>query len=554
MTTATELHPSVGPSGVSAHGTGGATGWLKRLAARRLAIFPVPGCEPLVHAGLDPKQPGVSLVATPRAANVLLAMTPLAEPLRRAAAIAYAQMPRPRLFVTLGELSASDELPPADAVLSRAEMDHLRKRLTPLLAASGEAKAEPFGPPFLKELTGDENDEDEDEEDSGGDHDHHDHGGDDHEHHEHGGGGHEHHDHGGGGFMSMVAMTKDMPRGSDGLQMEPVEAHFGPFHPGLPAGVAVKLTLGGDSVRKAGWSGSRPVSDLASLGGPTVSFADAYDRLYPFLPHTRRALAETHTHAWSTDDWRHAIPTLERERAASHLCWVGSFARLLGFARLREAAMDLLVEIATGSASADRARRLVDLAEKAPYVRRRLRGLGHLKPTVLQTLSGPVVRAAGLAGDARQTIEAYQIYEYAPVITEGNDALARLEVRLQEIVQSLDLVAQAESATGTAAGLAAPPESSAKTALPLETPQGVAFLKREEGGGLRLHSPLPALIDVIPAVAEGAELSDALVAIASLDPSPWLHPLEMPEEEDNGGSEVEHAHHHHHHHHGGHDH
>ena len=62
----------------------------------------------------------------------------------------------------------------------------------------------------------------------------------DHEHHEgmkeHGGdsGGHDHMDHGDMGFMSMVEMTKDLPRSSDDLPMEWVAAPFGPLFPGLP--------------------------------------------------------------------------------------------------------------------------------------------------------------------------------------------------------------------------------------------------------------------------------------------------------------------------------
>ena len=71
--------------------------------------------------------------------------------------------------------------------------------------------------------------------------------------------GHQHHDSGGGhgghqhgmGFMSMVMMTKDMPRSLDGLAMERNEVYFGPFFPGLPAGLIIKMHLDGDTVIKA---------------------------------------------------------------------------------------------------------------------------------------------------------------------------------------------------------------------------------------------------------------------------------------------------------------
>ena len=54
--------------------------------------------------------------------------------------------------------------------------------------------------------------------------------------------------HGEGGFMSMVAMTADLPRSADGLPMEWFEAPFGPLFPGLPAGLDVTFTLDGDGV------------------------------------------------------------------------------------------------------------------------------------------------------------------------------------------------------------------------------------------------------------------------------------------------------------------
>ncbi|WP_269084937.1 heavy metal-binding domain-containing protein, partial [Sulfitobacter sp. HI0076] len=38
-------------------------------------------------------------------------------------------------------------------------------------------------------------------------------------------------------FMSMVEMTEGQPRSSDGLQMDWIEVPFGPFFPGLPAGL-----------------------------------------------------------------------------------------------------------------------------------------------------------------------------------------------------------------------------------------------------------------------------------------------------------------------------
>ncbi|NOY73268.1 MAG: hypothetical protein GXP14_13020 [Gammaproteobacteria bacterium] len=50
------------------------------------------------------------------------------------------------------------------------------------------------------------------------------------------------------GFMSMVDVTKDLPRSSDDLQMEWIDTAFGPFFPGLPSGLQLTFTLDGDTV------------------------------------------------------------------------------------------------------------------------------------------------------------------------------------------------------------------------------------------------------------------------------------------------------------------
>ena len=83
---------------------------------------------------------------------------------------------------------------------------------------------------------------------SGHDHSGHDHGGHDHGGHDHGGHDHGGHDHGASGFMSMIEVTKDLPRSADGLAMDWMEVPFGPVFPGLPGGLKLTLTLDGDGV------------------------------------------------------------------------------------------------------------------------------------------------------------------------------------------------------------------------------------------------------------------------------------------------------------------
>jgi Ni,Fe-hydrogenase III large subunit len=80
--------------------------WLGRLvaraAARDLSAFVVPGPEIARARGLDLEAAGLRLSATPRHASVLVVVGGLPEGLRKAAAVAYAQMPRPRAVLALG--------------------------------------------------------------------------------------------------------------------------------------------------------------------------------------------------------------------------------------------------------------------------------------------------------------------------------------------------------------------------------------------------------------------------------------------------------------------
>ena len=59
----------------------------------------------------------------------------------------------------------------------------------------------------------------------------------------------------------------------------------------------------------------------------------------------------------------------------------------------------------------------------------------------------------------------------------------------------------------------------------LETPRGPATINIEIASGqitrAHLSSPSQRLVQLIPAVAEGHELADALLGVASLDISPW---------------------------------
>jgi Ni,Fe-hydrogenase III large subunit len=75
---------------------------VSRAAARDLHAFVVPGPEVARAHGLDLGAASLQVALTPRHANVVLIVGELPEGLREAAAVAYAQMPRPRAVLAAG--------------------------------------------------------------------------------------------------------------------------------------------------------------------------------------------------------------------------------------------------------------------------------------------------------------------------------------------------------------------------------------------------------------------------------------------------------------------
>jgi Ni,Fe-hydrogenase III large subunit len=335
------------------------------------------------------------------------------------------------------------------------------------------------------------------------------------------------------GFMSMVEMTRGTPRSSDGLQMEWSEdVPFGPLFPGLPGGLALTLTLDGDTVARAEARGVEGLPSAEDLVGPAEDLAVRLARLDRLSPIAYRVLARRalESAAGVELDRQTALArvgALERERAASHLGWLSLFGRLLGYPWLerRAGTLQLALARAAGAGEVARLREVVTglarRVERTPLLRRKLGGVGVLPGRAER--SGPVARAAGVAKDARADEGVYRSLGFEPVVRDGDDALSRLRVRLAEIEQSLDLVGKAGEMTApepsTDAG------SSGEGSATVETPRGAANLRvRLEGGAvgdIGLDIPSARHLRLVGAVAEQRELADALVGVASLDPSPW---------------------------------
>ena len=525
--------------------------WFHRMVARtmsrRLTAFVVPGPDIARAHGLDIEDSGLRVVDTPRHAGVLLLIGELPEGLREAAAVAYAQMVRPRSVFTVGTEDTSP-LPEPD-VSSALDQTSLTNSVEDLRRAFAEGAFGPEVQDFEAEVV-QEDEEDEGEMDHG-----HDHG------HDHGSGEEEgeesedekeheansEEDEPGDedeekeigedqleNFMSMIEMTEGMPASGDGLIMEWIPAPYGPLFPGLPGGLSLTFTLDGDTVAdtevEQGIKGHSPAEILQ---GPPESLTDRAAKLDPLTPVAyrllvQRAVEDVAGGEISDEEARSRVGALERERAASHLGWAASFGYLIGNGSLsqRAARLQLAVLRAENVAEIERIKGAAeDFVRKAlhtPLLKSKLGGIGALGENV-EDAAGPVTRAAGFEIDARLEDPAYRALEFSPVTLDGDDALNRFQLRLEEIKQSLGLVLEAGAIAGTHS-LPDDALSGAGTAT-IETPRGTVTLglTLEDGTvtAVEFDAPSTRNIRLVEAVTVGKEVADALVGIGSLDLSPW---------------------------------
>ncbi|WP_443098181.1 NADH-quinone oxidoreductase subunit D-related protein [Sulfuriferula plumbiphila] len=350
--------------------------------------------------------------------------------------------------------------------------------------------------------------------------------------HDHVGMDHADRDHSEMGFMSMVEVTKDLPRSPDGLPMDWIEVPFGPLFPGLPGGLLLTLTLDGDAVAKAhaqslvGGAGSLPATGMEA-----TRFVDHLGAMDPLTPVAYRLLACRALEAATgrTPDQeilRGRVVALERERIASHLGWLAQLGRQTGFAWLERHAARMQLECLRADLPGIMRLRpavhaLAGRLARTPLLRSRLSGIGPVASA--PGLRGPVARAAGMWSDARTTDETYNALSFRVMRRKGGDALDRLRIRLEEMRQSLALI--------QSAGVLKEPASvdsgaaSGEGQATVETPRGEARLNLILDSGrviqARLDTPSTFHMSLLPDLLAQQELGDALTTVCSLDLSPW---------------------------------
>ncbi|MCC7024185.1 MAG: hypothetical protein IT338_15275, partial [Thermomicrobiales bacterium] len=205
---------------------------------------------------------------------------------------------------------------------------------------------------------------------------------------EHGDRGHDTMNHAahGGGFMSMVAMTRDLPRSDDGLPMEWIDVPFGPLFPGLPGGLDLTFTLDGDGVARAVVTEATARGLEATWAGPASTFPGRLAHLDPLAPVAYRLLARMALETVAGAAVDPAIATMrireaEWERIVNHLGWLAEFGFLIGDQWLAASAATLQVAAARTGAAGPGAligamRRFVARVPRVPLLDRRLEGIG----------------------------------------------------------------------------------------------------------------------------------------------------------------------------------
>ena len=331
-------------------------------------------------------------------------------------------------------------------------------------------------------------------------------------------------------FMSMVDLTRNMPASADGLKMEWIEVPFGPFFPGLAGGLGLSLTLDGDAVAETQVQGAVNEA-ITAKGMSPAEFIDHFANLSPLSPVASRQLAclALENAAGIAVDNKTATArtaTVERERIASHLGWLVNLATQTGLVWMerRAAALQLSVQAASRDqilANAGSLRMFLHRLNKTPLLRTKLASNGRITQGV--SLLGPVARAQGLALDARTDDAVYEALGFEVLTQDGGDALARLYQRCDEIGQSLELIARAKGLA--VAQIESLDGVSGTGKAVVETPRGAAHLTVELDGGTLANAmyqlPCAAHMELLGDMIKDQEIGDALVAIGSLDLSPW---------------------------------
>ncbi len=253
---------------------------------------------------------------------------------------------------------------------------------------------------------------------------------------------------------------------------------------------------------------------------------------------------------------------MELSRMHSHLLWLGLLADAFGYEslfyhcwRIREQVLDMIEESTGGrvifsvnkvggvmkdmdAAMLTRfSEKLGEVEDQVIAVRKnflydktvqlRLRGVGVLTKQQAHDLgcAGPFGRASGIATDMRtRGYGAYGDLEFEPITSNEGDSFARCQCRIDEILQSIDLIRQAMGMIPDG-DLFVPVKGNpnGEYFMRIEQPRGEAVYYVKGSGKpylnrLRIRTPTFANLPGLCETLKGADYADVPILILTIDP------------------------------------
>jgi NADH-quinone oxidoreductase subunit D len=358
--------------------------------------------------------------------------------------------------------------------------------------------------------------------------------------------------------------------------------NMGPQHPSTHGVLRLVLTLRGETVVKAD-----PVIGYLHRGVEKLSESLAWDQLAPIFERDDYIAPTANSLGYCVaaerlgkfevprrGSWLRAYAA-EWQRIASHLVWLGTYGLDLGGAlgggttlymycfREREKILDHL-EALTGTRfhtnfnliggarydlDADLAKagkslvreiegafdELHAMTGKTAIFLGRTRGIGIIPRDLALAVgtTGPTLRASGVDYDVRKhdPYDAYAEMQFDVPVRPAGDALARFEVRMEEMVQSARMLTQILDGLPEGPIFSRKPIKNPKAArIPagegyaaVESPRGeLGFYLVSDGKALpsrlKINAPSFCNLQVIPHIVPGHLIADVVSILGSLDP------------------------------------
>ena len=164
---------------------------------------------------------------------------------------------------------------------------------------------------------------------------------------------------------------------------------------------------------------------------------------------------------------------------------------------------------------------------KDTSVRNRLCGTGVLSREDIIDLSavGPVARGSGVNNDVRSANPMYRDLGFSPVLYDDGDCWSRCMVRVDEIMQSLDMIRNAVRDLPDG-DVSVPVKGSAPVGdyvFRVEQPRGEGFYYVQGNGSkflsrARVRTPTNINIPAMTRMLQGCNLQDVSMLVITIDP------------------------------------